>query len=85
MQNKLAHITLTVLHILVGLSLSKLHLDVEVCCAYLLFICNRIPYICSVQSENLHNIEIGLHILRIPRLSKQSRACATHVRNLEIA
>ena len=37
MQNKLAHVTLTVLHVVVGVSLSKLHLDVvnEVCFAYL--------------------------------------------------
>ena len=37
-KTRLAHVTLTVLHVLVGVSLSKPHLDVEVCCAYL-FVC----------------------------------------------
>ena len=58
-------------------------------------------YICSTQSENLRNLEIVLHILRILRLRSnleiaqpitrlrntrvQSRDCGTHVCNLEIA
>ena len=69
MQNKLAHVTLTVLHVLVGMSLSKLHLDVEVCCAYL-FVCNRIPYVCSAQYENLPKLEIALRTLRILKIEQ---------------
>ena len=33
---------------------------------------------------NLHTLEIVLHILRIPRLSRQSQDCVTRVHNLEI-
>ena len=39
----------------------------------------------SEQSGNLRNLEIALHILRIPRLCRQSRDCVTRVRNLKIA
>ena len=52
-------------------------------------------YICSVQSQNLCNLEIVLRILRMLRLSGQSRDhivsrvqsrdCVTRVCNLEIA
>ena len=42
-------------------------------------------YISSAQSENLHNLEIALRILIIPRLPAQSRDCVTQVRNLGIA
>ena len=45
----------------------------------------RSAYICSAQSGNLRNLEIALHILRIPRLRRQSRDCVTRVRDLEIA
>ena len=41
--------------------------------------------ICSAQSGNLHNLEIALRILGIPRLCSQSRDCVTRVRNLKIA
>ena len=41
--------------------------------------------ICSVQSDNLCNLETALHILRILRLSRQSEDCITRVCNLEVA
>ena len=44
--------------------------------------------ICSAQSENLHNLEIALRILRIPRLRcafSESRDCALQLHDLKIA
>ena len=39
--------------------------------------------VCSAQSENLRNLEIALHILRILSLRRQSRDCVTLVHNLK--
>ena len=47
-----------------------------------------VAHVCSVQSENLHNLEIVLHIFRIPRLRTivaRSQDCAIQVRYLENA
>ena len=49
---------------------------------------SQVEYNCSAQSENLCNLDIALHILRIPTLCTivaQSRDGALHLRDLEIA